>query len=77
MFSKSYQIILMSYPDGEWIHEYYSYIVPMVNDVIIDDTDEIHSSYIAVERHFSIRSQKVILLVEKIDDVVETTRTIE
>jgi len=69
MFSKSYQIILMTYPEGEWIHEYYSYIVPMVNDVIIDDTEDIHTNYLVVERHFSIRSQKVVILVEKIEDI--------
>lgn len=73
MFNKSYQIILLNYPEGEWINNYYSTIVPMVNDVIIDDdieTDQEKIDYLVIERHFSIKNEKVILLVEKINETV-------
>jgi len=73
MFNKSYQIILLSYPEGDRITDYYSTIVPMVNDAIIDDShtpEEEATQYMIIERHFSIRNQKVILLVEKIDDPI-------
>jgi hypothetical protein len=73
MFNKSYQIILLNYPEGEWINDYYSTIIPMVNDVIIDDDIEIEQEkieYLVIERHFSIRNQKVVLLVEKINETV-------
>lgn len=72
MFNKSYQIILLSYPEGDWIHDYYSTIIPMVNDVITDDDniDNINLSYLVVERHFSIKNQKVVLLVEKINEII-------
>lgn len=67
MFNKSYQIILMSYPEGDLITDYYSTIIPMVNDVIIDDSCEDESvEYLVVERHFLITNSKVVLLVEKI-----------
>ena len=69
MFNKSYQIILLSYPEGDRITDYYSTIVPMVNDAIIDDShtpEEPAIDYMIIERHFSIKSQKVVLLVEKI-----------
>ena len=73
MFNKSYQIILLSYPEGEWINDYYSTIVPMVNDVVIDDdvdTQQEKIDYLVIERHFSIKNEKVILLVEKINEIV-------
>jgi len=70
MFNKSYQIILLNYPEGEWINDYYSTIIPMVNDVIIDDDLEQEKEYLVIERHFSIRNQKVVLLVEKINETV-------
>ena len=71
MFNKSYQIILLSYPEGDWINDYYSTIIPMVNDVIVDDShtpEETSVEYIIIERHFSIKNQKVVLLVEKTND---------
>jgi hypothetical protein len=69
MFNKQYQIILLTYPEGETITDYYSTIIPMVNDVIIDDYEEEPTEYLVVERHFSMHSQKVILLVEKIKEI--------
>lgn len=68
MFTKHYQIILLTYPEGDRINEYYSTVVPMVGDVIIDDTDKPYYEYLVAERHFSMISPKVILLVEKIEE---------
>ena len=68
MFTKQYQIILLTYPEGDTINEYYSTVVPMVGDVIIDDTDIPHFEYLIVERHFSMISPKVVLLVENIKE---------
>lgn len=68
MFTKHYQIILLSYPEGDKLNEYYSTVVPMVGDVVIDDTDKPIYEYHVAERHFSMISPKVILLVEKVED---------
>jgi hypothetical protein len=67
MFNKTYQIILLSYPDGERLTDYYSTIVPMVNDCVIDDDEDPNVEYQVIERHFSIRNEKVVLLVELVD----------
>ncbi len=70
MFDKSYEIMLMSSPDGERITEYYSTIIPMVNDIITNDQDddEDEQDYLVIERHFSIRNQRVVLLVKIMDN---------
>lgn len=62
----------MSYPDGDTITDYYSTIVPMTNDLITDDEDDIYIEYKVIERNFSIRNEKVILLVQKIEDYSKT-----
>ena len=56
---QDYKIILMDH-DGETISEYYSYVVPAVNDAILLDED----SFIIQARHFSINNFKVVLLGE-------------
>ena len=68
MHNKPYHIILLNYPDGEWVTDYYSTIIPMVNDTIVDE-----SEFKVIERSFSIRNDKVILLVEKIIDEHSTS----
>jgi hypothetical protein len=70
MFDKSYEIMLMSSPEGDRITEYYSTIVPMVNDIITNDQDddEDEQDYLVIERHFSVRNQRVILLVKNIEN---------
>ena len=63
---KDYKVISMDY-DGETLQEYYTYIVPAVNDtVILDD----YKSFIVQARYFSINHLKVILLGE-LDKVEE------
>ena len=73
MFDKNYQIILMNYPDGHRITHYDSTIIPMVNDIIIDDQDAdlentVREEYIVIKRHFSISNHKVVLLVQLYED---------
>jgi hypothetical protein len=65
---KDYKIILMNF-DGEIQCEYYSYVVPAVNDTILMDDDQ---SFIIQARHFSTNHQKVVLLGE-----IEKSETVE
>jgi hypothetical protein len=66
---KEYKIILMDY-DGEMLSEYYSYIVPHVNDTILIDEDK---TFTIQARHFSTNHFKVVLLgeLEKQEVVIE------
>jgi hypothetical protein len=67
MFDKNYEIMLLG-PEGERILEYFSTIIPMVNDMIIDDQDDdegkVHTEYLVIERHFSVSNHRVVLLVK-------------
>jgi len=60
---KPYHITILNYPNGELVTDYHSTIIPMVNDTIMDE-----SEFKVIERTFSIRNEKVVLLVEKIID---------
>jgi hypothetical protein len=53
-----YKIILMSY-DGELLFEYYSYIIPTIDDTILIDEEK---SFTVQARHFSTNHFKVVLL---------------
>lgn len=53
---QEYKIILMDY-DGETLLEYYSYIIPAVNDIILIE----EGSFIVQARHFSITNRVVLL----------------
>jgi len=63
---KDYKIIIMDY-DGEILQEYYTYIVPAVNDTVLLDDDK---SFIVQARHFSTNHLKVVLLgeLEKVEE---------
>jgi hypothetical protein len=57
--------------EGDIILKYNSSVVPMVNDIIIDDSylpEEDSIEYIVTKRYFSVSfTEKVILFAEKID----------
>ena len=55
---KEYRIILMDY-EGNVIYEYYSYIIPTLNDTIMIDDEK---QFIVEKRHFTTNSLKVVLL---------------
>lgn len=65
---QEHKIILMDY-EGEVLFEYYSYVIPTMNDTILIDEGE--KSFIVNARHFSANHNKVVLLGE-IDKPVET-----
>lgn len=56
--------------DGEILQEYYTYIVPAVNDTVLLDDDK---SFIVQARHFSTNHLKVVLLGE-LEKVEEETK---
>jgi hypothetical protein len=60
MIQDYYKIILMDF-DGELLSEYYSYIVPAVNDTILIEDEK---SFAVQARHFSTNHLKVVLLGE-------------
>lgn len=58
--NKDYKIILMDL-EGNTHTEYFSPIIPSVNDTIVLDED---NNFIVQSRHFSILNLKVLLLGE-------------
>ena len=64
-----FKIILMDY-EGELLSEYYSPVIPDVDDTILIDDEK---SFIVSARHFSTNHFKVVLLgnIDHTDAVVE------
>lgn len=58
--NKDYKIILMDL-DGNTQSEYFSHVIPAVNDTVILDEN---NSFIVQARHFTVTNSKVLLLGE-------------